>query len=117
MSRVVILVVACAALASACGIGDAQANLRTAVDAKQAELDQCYTSALARNGETQGSLAADLNVESQGGRVESVEFTGGDVQDGELTSCMTGVLTQIQLQEAPAANLRVSYSFELSPAN
>ena len=102
-------------LASACGIGDAQQRLRTAVDAKRGELDGCYTAALARDESIEGQLDATVHVDRAEARVESVEFTGGDVSEPQLQQCFSDVLTGVRLEDPPAANLQVSYSFRLSP--
>lgn len=99
--------------ASGCGIGDAQTKLRSAVDAKNQELNQCYAAALERDPQTSGTMSAWLHVEDQQGRIDEVEFTDGSAQDPQLQSCMTNTLTQVQLAEAPAANMKVEYTFEL----
>ena len=100
---------------SGCGIGDAQTQLRSAIDAKNQELDQCYAAALTRDRDAAGALSAYVHVETAEGRVNEVEFTGGDVQDAALESCITDSLTQVRLSEPPAANLKVEYTFQLSP--
>ncbi len=117
MQRFILGVVFFSAFAalSGCGIGDAQRHLRSAVDAKSQELDQCYAQALTRNRDAAGTLNANLHVGASDGRVDQVEFVGGDVRDPELQSCMTATLTQVQLPEPPAANLKVEYTFQLAP--
>ena len=98
--------------AAGCGVGDAQTRLRSAVDAKNAELNQCYAQALERDRNTSGTMQAWLHVSDQTGRLEQVEFTEG-VQDPGLQSCMTNTLTQVQLEDTPPANLKVEYTFQL----
>lgn len=115
MKRTWSIGIAALALGSACGIGDAQQRLRSAVDAKQGELDQCYTAALARDESIQGRLDATVHVDRTQSRVETVEFTGGEVTEPELQRCFSDVLTDVQLEEAPAADLRVGYTFRLAP--
>lgn len=99
--------------ATGCGAGDAQTRLRSAVDAKSPELNQCYAAALERDAQTSGRLQAWLYVEDAEGRLERVEFTGGDVRDQALQSCMSDTLTQVQIDEAPPVNLKVDYTFQL----
>jgi len=98
-----------------CGVGDAQTRLRTAIDAKDQELSQCYAAALGRDGNASGTMKAWVHGEDKQGRVDGGEFEGGDVTDPALQSCMTDALTQVQLSEPPPANLRVEYTFELTP--
>jgi len=101
--------------AAGCGIGDAQTNLRSAVDAKRQELNQCYAAALTRDRDASGTMQAYLYVDSEEGRLTEVEFVGGDVSDPAFQSCMSGSLTQVQLSEPPVANLKVEYTFQLTP--
>ena len=110
-----LLVLAIAAGLAGCGIGDSQAQLRSAIDAKNQELDQCYAGALARDRDAAGSLSAYVHVDHAEGRVNQVEFTGGDGRDPSLESCISDSLTRVQLTEPPAANLKVAYTFQLTP--
>lgn len=104
------------ALLAGCGIGDAQTRVRSAVDARSPDLNQCYAAALTRDASTSGTMSAWVYVESNEGRVERVEFEPGEVSDPTLQSCMNEALTQIRLDEPPAANLKIQYSFQLTPA-
>lgn len=103
------------ALAGGCGIGDAQARLRTAVDAKNEELSACYAGALERNRNAAGTIRATLHVEDDVGRVNQVEIEQSDLTDQAFQACMTDSLQSIQLEEAPAANLEVKYTFQFTP--
>lgn len=100
--------------ATGCGVGDAQTRVRSAVDARNPELNQCYASALERDRNTSGNMRAWIYVEDEQGRIERVEFTEG-VQDQQLQACMEGTLQQVQLEEAPPANLKIEYTFDLQP--
>ena len=117
LSIATLLALALSIALAGCGIGDAQQRLRTAVDAKQAELDQCYTSALSRDESIQGEVDATIRVGKADGRIESVDYEGGQVTDAQLQSCMSGVLESVQLEEAPKANLEVGYTFRMTPTN
>jgi hypothetical protein len=110
-----ILLAGIAATIGGCGIGNAQQQLRSAVDAKSQELDQCYADALTRDRDAAGFLNAYLHVDTEEGRIREVEFTSGDVNDPALQSCMSTTLTQVRLAEPPAANLKVEYTFQLTP--
>lgn len=117
MKRTASLAIAlfCLGLVAGCGAGESQAMLRTAVDAKSQELNQCYATALARDREIAGIIEADLVVDNFEGRVTRIEFTGGDAHDAALESCMSDALTQVQIAEPPVSNLRAEYTFELTP--
>jgi hypothetical protein len=98
-----------------CGIGDAQTQLLSAVDAKREELSQCYATALSRDANAQGTLKGWVHVEDKQGRVDSVEFEQADISDQQFHGCISASLTQIQLTQPPAANLKVEYTFEFHP--
>lgn len=117
MNRMIPTCIAAMALLGAwgCGVGDSQTRLRSAVDAKTPELNQCYAAALERDARTSGTMQAWLYVEDEQGRLERVEFSGGDVHDQALQSCMSDSLSQVQLEEAPPTNLKVEYTFQLQP--
>ena len=116
MTRSIYVVVVLAGLgALGCGIGDAQTQLRSAIDAKQGELDQCYAEALGRDRSATGEMHLWVHVEDAAGRVDDVEVDQSDVNDEALQTCVSGVLTGIQLDKAPAANLRVEYTVRLQP--
>jgi Tfp pilus assembly protein FimT len=117
MSRSIYSVLAVVSLiaVAGCGIGDAQKRLRSAVDEKNAELNRCYAEALAQNRNVDGTLEANLLVNTTEGRIHQVEFTGGTGRDASLESCMVDTLTQVRLAEPPPANLKVEYTFQLTP--
>lgn len=101
------------ALLAGCSIGDAQSRLRSAVDAKGEEFNDCYAQALTRDQSIQGSLDAVLYVDKVTGAISRVEFANGAVGDGELERCMTSVLGTVQVDGDLKKNLEVSYTFEL----
>jgi hypothetical protein len=113
MNRVTLIIGCALSFASACGIGDAQPRLRTAVDAKQAEMDRCYTTALAADQSIEGQVEATLHVEGSTGHVEQVEFGEGQVTDPQLRACLTNVLQGVTLADAPRKKLEVKYTFQL----
>lgn len=115
MNRVLLIISALAL--TACGIGDAQPRLRTAVDAKQAEMDTCYTSALARDESIGGEVQATLHVEGSTGHVQQVEFGEGQVTDPQLRSCLTNVIQGVTLPDAPKKKLEVLYTFRLTASD
>jgi len=115
MTRISRIIGSALLLTSGCGIGDAQPRLRTAVDAKQAEMDQCYTRALAEDQSIEGQVEATLHVEGSTGYVEQVDFADGQVADPQLRACLTNVLQGVTLEDAPRKKLEVTYTFQLVP--
>lgn len=111
------LVLALAGLTTGCGAGDSQAQLRSAIDAKQNELDSCYAKALERNRDTSGSAKVWVNVEKSTGQVKSVELQESQVADQALFVCVENELTTIQLEKAPKVNLKVDYTLQFRPKN
>jgi len=101
----------CLSVAACARVNPARGALRSAVEAKQAELDQCFADTLTRNATATGGMTAWLEVESDNGRVSSVEIEGTDVQDETLGQCVTSTLQTIQLAEAPPIPMRVHYQF------
>jgi len=110
-SMIVTGMVLCLSLAACARVNPARGALRSAVEAKQAELDQCFADTLTRNATATGGMTAWLEVESDNGRVSSVEIEGTDVQDEALGQCVSSTLQTIQLAEAPPIPMRVHYQF------
>ena|SRR5438132_9753926 len=100
----------------ACGgsLGDGQKRLRTAVEAKQEMLDDCYETTLARSAEVKGELRVVLKVAKDGGAVRS-QAAGGKVGDAKLVKCVQNALDAIQLSPAPGANMEVTYTLIFAP--
>jgi hypothetical protein len=103
------------ALISACGPGNAQTLLRSAVDAEQDTLEGCYAKALERDETTAGVVRARLHVEKSSGLVRKVEILES-VGDETLRSCMDAALTGIRIAEPAKVDVHVDYEFELVPA-
>lgn len=98
-----------------CGIGDAQQRLRTAVDAKEKSLDECYAQALERNEGAQGDMSIWVHVSSDTGRVDSVEVSQSEITDGALQKCVETTLVGLALVPPPKANLKVEYTLRFVP--
>ena len=113
--RAVLATTLLTALVGGCGIGDSQTRLRTAVDERQDALSSCYADALTRNPSAQGTVQARLHVEDDQGRIDRVEIVRSDIADDQFHTCFTQALQQVQLSEAPPANLDVAYTFQLRP--
>jgi hypothetical protein len=108
-----------AMLAASVGCGritPSRRNLRSAVEAKRAELDQCYEATVARNANVGGTMTMWLNVDDESGRVHSAELEQNGVADDDLPTCVGAALEGIQLPEPPPLAMRVEYTFEFRPA-
>ena len=107
---------ALALAAAGCGgIGKAQTNLRTAVDAEKPSLDRCYEQALVRDETLSGSMTVVMRVTEKGGTVESVDITSSTVDDPALNKCVESTLVGVQIDPKPKANLEVEYTLQFSP--
>ena len=95
-----------------CGrVNPARRGLWSAVEAKRAELNQCYEQAVTRDASTAGSMVLWLEVDDESGSVNNVEVENSDVADPSLEPCVTGALRSIRLSEAPPITMRVQYTF------
>jgi hypothetical protein len=119
MKRISALAAAVAALSIAgCGgIGTAQKDLRTSVEAKKPTLDQCYGAALVRDQVAAGDMDLVLHVSEKTGQVEKVAITRSSVQDPELQQCVEQALVGIALEPKPKANLEVEYQLQFTPTS
>lgn len=106
-----------AAAAGCGGIGNAQKQLRSAVDAKKPTLDQCYGAALQRNKETVGDMDLVIHVAEKTGQVEKVDVVRDGVGDGELSQCVQSALVGIGVDPKPKANLEISYTLQFTPSS
>ena len=112
-----ILAIAASLALGACGVGDAQSHLRTAVDARQASLNECYRQALERSEETSGVMHVRLHMPKGANAVEQVEVMDSNLGDEALEQCVVGALDGVRIDEAPKANMAVDYTFRFSPSS
>ena len=112
MTRLAVLVLALAACGGK-GVGDSQARLRKAVEAKTDTLDDCYEKTLARDAEVKGDLQVVLKVPNSGGTVKS-KVVGGKI-DAKLQKCVQNALDTIELSPGPGADMEVTYELTFAP--
>lgn len=98
------------------GIGKAQTQLRSAIDAKKPTLDGCYERALERNETAAGTMTVWVHVAEKGGSVTKAELESSTVDDDELRQCVESTLVGTQISPPPKANLKVEYRLEFSPS-
>jgi hypothetical protein len=109
--------VAALCMLGGCGIGNAQTRLRTAVDAQQPTLDDCYADALQRDRTLSGVMQLVLHVDEGSGRITKVDITDPGLQDVQLQECVKTVLTGVALDPPPKANLEVEYTLQFSASS
>ena len=105
----------CISLVAAVGCGritPSRRSLRNAVEAKRDQLNQCYADTITRDANAAGGMALWLEVDSDNGRVSSVEVESSEVADQALGQCVQGALQSIQLEEPPPLAMRVHYHFQ-----
>ncbi len=114
-TRNLCLGIAMLGLAACGGIGNAQKNVRSAVDNKTPTLDDCYGQALERDKTATGSMTLNLIVGEKSGAVDQVEMLDPGFADGELQSCVQTALVGLSISPKPKANLKVEYRLDFSP--
>ena len=105
-----------AALVGCGGIGDAQKHVRTAVDAKQPSLNECYATTLAHDASAHGQMQLMLHVAESGGRIDGVEIKQSDLSDQDLQACIKSALVGVEIAPAPKANLEIEYTMTFTPS-
>ena len=99
----------------ACGIGNAQARLRSAVDARKSTLDECYAQALERDRNAAGEMVLWIHVAEATGQVLQVDIGEGGMEEVTLQQCVQTALQGVKLQPKPKANLKVEYTLRFAP--
>ena len=109
------ILVSAGGLAACGGIGNAQKNLRSAVDNKKPTLDECYAKALERNDKFAGSMTVKLTVGEKTGTVDQVNIVDPGFADNDLQGCVKGALAGVSIDPKPKANLEVEYTLNFTP--
>ena len=103
-------------LAVGCGgVGTAQADLRSAIDARQTTLNECYREALTRDESLTGDLQLRVAMAKSATTISGIEVTHSNVDDPILVECVTGALEGLSIDEAPKSALTVDYTVRFSP--
>lgn len=97
------------------GVGTAQADLRSAIDARQATLNECYREALTRDESLTGDLQLRVAMAKGATSISGLEVTHSNVDDPILVECVTGALEGLSIDEAPKSALTVDYTVRFSP--
>ena len=113
---VAVALAALGAMVSGCGIGDAQARLRTAIDAKKPTLDECYRVSLVAHKHVAGEMQLAIHVVEATGLADAIEVKSSTVKDAALHKCVETALVGTKLEPTPNANLKVDYTLRFAPA-
>ncbi len=98
-------------LLGGCGVGTVQADLRDAVDAQQASLDECYRVTLTEDAAVAGDMRVRLTVDRSGSGVSDVEILG-EMPDEALAGCVRTLLSGLQVSPPSKANVTVDYTLQ-----
>ena len=105
-------------LAAGCGgVGTAQADLRSAIDAQQASMNECYREALTRDEALSGDVSVRISMARKTTTVSSVEVLESAVSDETLNACVEEIISGISIDEAPGANMSVDYTLRYTPSS
>lgn len=88
-------------------------EIRSAVEAKEKDLEGCYQRALGQNPALDGSLVAE--VELAGGAARAVRMAADSVQDEAMAGCVTGVLSHVAFPQGEDVRTAIPIHFELEP--
>jgi hypothetical protein len=94
-------------------IGDGGPELRTAVEAREKDLEGCYLRALRQNPGLDGSLVAEVDLAS--GAPRSVRMAADSVQDEAMIGCVTGIISHVEFPEGADVLADIPIHFELEP--
>ena len=97
-------------LAGCGGVGTAQADLRSAIDARQATLNECYREALTRDETLTGDLSLRVSMARSATTIDGLEVTHSNVDDAQLVACVVQALAGLSIDEAPKSALTVDYT-------
>jgi hypothetical protein len=106
-----------AGLAGCGGVGTAQADLRSAIDARQSTLNECYREALTRDETLDGDLSLRVSLAKSETTISGLEVTHSNIDDAELVSCIEQALAGLSIDEAPKSALTVDYTMQFTASD
>lgn len=102
----------------ACGGGGVGKGVRQDVTATmgsaEPQLERCYASALERDREVRARIILDLTIKAKTGAFVP-EVASNSSGDGELASCVLGVVSELKLPDPQDAHIATSYPLEFQP--
>jgi len=93
-------------------LGGGGRELRSAVEAREKDLEGCYQRALEQNPGLDGSLVAEVDL---GGGASSVRIAADSVQDEAMTACVTGVISRVEFPRGQEVRADLPIHFVLEP--
>jgi hypothetical protein len=102
--------------ACGCATHDSQRLLRTAVDARQASLDECYATALDHDRTTAGTMKLWVHVRENAHHVDAVEIEkNAKLANKRLNRCVRAALLNIDIGEPADSEVKVQYTLAFQP--
>lgn len=102
---------------AACGGSDnSHRRLRTAIDAQQSTLDECYERTLRRDADAKGTMRVLVHVPTNtDGQVDRVKIESTELANKKLQTCVRNTLLGLQMAKPPANDLTVQYTLKFAP--
>jgi hypothetical protein len=86
-------------------------ELRSAVEAREKDLQGCYQRALQQNPGLDGSVVAEVELAS--GAVRSVRLAADSLHDEAMAGCVTGIISQVSFPQGADVRADIPIHFEL----
>jgi hypothetical protein len=102
-------------LACGCAVSNPQQRLRTAVDARQASLDDCYAKVLGHDRNAEGTMKLWVHVPENARRVDQVEIEKTKLSDKRLNRCVRAALLNVDIGESTETDVKVQYTLAFEP--
>lgn len=80
------------------------------------DVNQCYLTALADNGELQGTFTAEFTFDAEGGVTSVTAVEGSSLADEGLTNCVAEAAKGWSFDRPNEAGMTMRYDYQLSPA-
>ncbi len=93
-------------------LGGGGRELRSAVEAREKDLEGCYQRALQQNPGLDGSLVAEVEF---GRGASRVRIAADSVQDEAMTACVTGVISRVEFPRGQEVRADLPIHFILEP--
>ncbi len=94
-------------------LGPGGRELRSAVEAREKDLEGCYQRALRQRPGLDGSLVAEVDLKD--GAARSVRVAVDSLQDQEMTACVSGILSRVGFPRGQGARVDIPIHFTLEP--
>ena len=89
-----------------------EAQLLSALEAKQDAFRACYETALEKNREEQGQVGLKLDINEEPGEVTNSEVEETTIKDADMPQCVADAASDITLPEPPGVPVEGHYSID-----